>query len=1562
MFFSYKKPEEVEGDFAAYLSNLHELRIENKQYLNHQSMITRYLSPYTPYQSLLVFHETGSGKSALCISVFQELYRFHQGQLIFIYMVNNNSAKKNFREEVDKFLSNQPDYKQDNIFIIVYSNEEIQRLKNHIKTFVVEKKLPILIVIDEAHNLVTNDTIEVKTPDNDKLNMIKKYIERTNGHSLDIKSLKSILKTVYSSKQKISKEEKILNDVIEYMRDKVEKNHTFMFKWELASIMKITEVNEVNELTEVNEVNDNTTNKNRTKKEERYYNIVEYMKTFESNGFQIPVMDIVHRLGRYFHKKKKTTKELIRELNDYLNNVAKDQVFVSKKDIELIIQQEQSDKRYAAVDNFLNSFLPDIDKTVLVMSATPMCHMVQELIPLLNLVIDNPEDKVALDVFVKDNWREILAKKIKGKVSYFKRTKVGTCINASFLRGDESFDQYNRNMFHNVFFQQMDELQSRQYLNALLSNNKSLNKHIHRYAVITDDENMLRERLKECKGNVDKMLGCIREHSVIYYTIIHQLLNEPNKRTFIYGKYILDNVDDFSGLSGFCELLSYFNIKRFKNFERDYQTEDRFYVKLFETDRDFDGNQRTEEVENEMRKKNNQQLVRDFNRLDKINIIVGSDASSEALTFLDIERIHVIDPWWNLARAHQVLGRGIRHRSHDRLLKNHRFKEIFVKTSHDNIYLQKLLNESVKISMIEYLNEVISSFSSITSRKYPTEKNKSKELYLSHLEQIQSDSIVDVKVVHDVNHMMRSKNGKGYDFFIQFEKTPLDIYHVGTYEEKNRIDNIHSLIVLNLNDRTNKRLKERFVKLQIKYANIDSNNKSEKRRDAEIRELKELKKKEQDTLKYESAPSLYQDKTLIHDFLEIVYRTCYTKDVKAVSTEDWDAMMMAKDNDKSNYNDLIPIRHIENENLQLIQNTDNDISIKVYDIKDIPLNIYLHCAMPNMQQYNQILTDVMKSNGKLFESQKIYQLHQYERASEREKAICHVTGFLIEHSIDLYLNPYDYSKDLYLPSFYKNKLEQKKKLYRQQKNSTNYDIIDSSKNSVLEVDPVYDRVREYIDVFFKRRNNNAIMITSLWNTISKECNLTNKIQFRRYILKLRSTNSLYYKMGYIKLHQNDNAKVFGYNDSVLQKKVHDTIEYNLDSIKNVLNVSNKVKLLNQYCNIEDNNNDLSKIGKYLSVEQEQEQHTTNCNNDDDDGIKKRGQKRHVQSLIESLPSEKRQKILKHTMSSSSSTSSLISPTSQSNQKQSILESLVKDPRYVELDASLERKMIGIQTKQKYYVYILNDNINYTLNESSLKLEMNEFTQSFSKKHRNSFKEVVSTLESFLQRDVVVENWKNQIYPVILRILQNLESSVLLRNKDISSFIQLSFDEKLKYVSNKFDKIILKDYLIDDKKEKIFQRLKKKLIDYASLETKSDFIRIRDRQIQGTTFFYQISIWIVLMRINCCLGVEPFDNNSSNNNKRKWLLFFKKYLIDKRVESSGRDINTLFFPNMFELLMDPSFFSEQDLLPIDGQLKQYVEYTKSDSTKTEMLQGVKIKHWRNFLKKCLENKNLVFSFD
>ena len=143
---------------------------------------------------------------------------------------------------------------------------------------------------------------------------------------------------------------------------------------------------------------------------------------------------------------------------------------------------------------------------------------------------------------------------------------------------------------------------------------------------------------------------------------------------------------------------------------------------------------------------------------------------------------------------------------------------------------------------------------------------------------------------------------------------------------------------------------------------------------------------------------------------------------------------------------------------------------------------------------------------------------------------------------------------------------------------------------------------------------------------------------------------------------------------------------------------------------------------------------------------------------------------------------------------------------------------------------------------------------------------------------------------------------------------------------------------------IISSFKEKLIDFASLESKSEFIRIKDKQIDGTKFFYQLSIWIFLMRINCALRIEPFDEEDDHCKKKKWILFFKKYLLDKRVESSGRDLNSLFFPNMYDLLTNPCFFSKEDLLPIKSQLIQYIEYTKNKMVrKTENLKGIKIKH-------------------
>ena len=254
-------------------------------------------------------------------------------------------------------------FNQDKIFLVLYSNEELQRLKNKIRTLVIDKKIPCFICIDEAHNLVTNDTIEIKNSQNEKFEKIQEYMEKNKDMLIPVSELKRIVKcSNYNMKNIIGEKEKGLDKIIEYIREKEENepDHTYICKSVLGQLMIVDE--------EEKETEDQKTNK-----EERYDDIKEYMMQLPDN-FKIPIRDIVNRIGRFYYKKKKTKKELLKEMIKYVSNIPEGIKHVSRVEIENIIEQERSDKRYQAVENFLNSFLPNNQRTLLVMSGTPMCH------------------------------------------------------------------------------------------------------------------------------------------------------------------------------------------------------------------------------------------------------------------------------------------------------------------------------------------------------------------------------------------------------------------------------------------------------------------------------------------------------------------------------------------------------------------------------------------------------------------------------------------------------------------------------------------------------------------------------------------------------------------------------------------------------------------------------------------------------------------------------------------------------------------------------------------------------------------------------------------------------------------------------------------------------------------------------------------------------------------------------------------------------------------------------------------------------------------------------------
>ena len=63
---------------------------------------------------------------------------------------------------------------------------------------------------------------------------------------------------------------------------------------------------------------------------------------------------------------------------------------------------------------------------------------------------------------------------------------------------------------------------------------------------------------------------------------------------------------------------------------------------------------------------------------ERIKVIIISKAGSEGLDFKNVRQIHIVDPWYNLMRAFQTVGRGIRNLSHCALPYIKRNTQIFL--------------------------------------------------------------------------------------------------------------------------------------------------------------------------------------------------------------------------------------------------------------------------------------------------------------------------------------------------------------------------------------------------------------------------------------------------------------------------------------------------------------------------------------------------------------------------------------------------------------------------------------------------------------------------------------------------------------------------------------------------------------------------------------------------------------------------------------------------------------------------------------------------------------------
>lgn len=125
---------------------------------------------------------------------------------------------------------------------------------------------------------------------------------------------------------------------------------------------------------------------------------------------------------------------------------------------------------------------------------------------------------------------------------------------------------------------------------------------------------------------------------------------------------------------------------------------------------------------------------------EEVKIFIGTKAVSEGLDFKRIRQVHIIDPWYNLSKHSQIIGRAIRKESHTDLLPEERNVEIYQYAS--------LVNSKEKIGNQE----------SIDLRNYRIAENK--DILIKKINRIMKESSIDCTFFKKANVFINKKSVK----------------------------------------------------------------------------------------------------------------------------------------------------------------------------------------------------------------------------------------------------------------------------------------------------------------------------------------------------------------------------------------------------------------------------------------------------------------------------------------------------------------------------------------------------------------------------------------------------------------------------------------------------------------------------------------------------------------------------------------------------------------------------------------------------------------------------------
>jgi len=159
--------------------------------------------------------------------------------------------------------------------------------------------------------------------------------------------------------------------------------------------------------------------------------------------------------------------------------------------------------------------------------------------------------------------------------------------------------------------------------------------------------------------NAFKLDGELKKYSAKMAKLLENI-NNSKGTVFIYSNYV-----NYGGTSLIKYILLQNGYTQFKSKNKDSAQYKSFIL--------YDDSTNVETRETQRRIFNSEE-----NKHGKyIKIIIGSPVISEGITLKNVRQVHILEPSWNMSRINQIIGRAIRHHSHDSLPQDERNVEIY---------------------------------------------------------------------------------------------------------------------------------------------------------------------------------------------------------------------------------------------------------------------------------------------------------------------------------------------------------------------------------------------------------------------------------------------------------------------------------------------------------------------------------------------------------------------------------------------------------------------------------------------------------------------------------------------------------------------------------------------------------------------------------------------------------------------------------------------------------------------------------------------------------------------